>query len=67
MLVRLVLCIDDQALLSRLKRTFNDTDLLLESHSQATSAWQSAIRSCGDVIVISKSLIPSRSTSASRF
>ena len=58
MLVRLILCIDDESLLSRLKQAFADTDLLLECHGQHQSAWQKAIRSCADVIVISKSLIP---------
>ncbi|MGB6045092.1 MAG: sigma 54-interacting transcriptional regulator [Pirellulales bacterium] len=58
MLVRLILCIDDQSLLKQLKNAFADTDLLLECHGHLQSAWQNAIRSCGDVIVISKSLIP---------
>ena len=58
MLVRLTLCIDDPPLLKRLKQEFAETDLLLECHGHAKSAWQKAIRSCADVIVISKSLIP---------
>ena len=58
MLFRLVLCIDDPPLLDRLRRAFASTDVLLECHGQAQTAWQKAIRSCADVIVISKSLIP---------
>jgi len=58
MLVRLALCIDDRPLLDLLKRAFTDTDLMLEVHSNPPSIWQKAIRSCADVIVISKSLIP---------
>src|SRR4030042_762205 len=58
MLVRLVFCIDDESLLNRLKQSFADMDLLLECHGHSQSAWQEAIRSCADVIVISKSLIP---------
>ena len=58
MLVRLTFCIDDESLLDRLRQAFVDTDLLLECHGHHKSAWQKAIRSCADVIVISKSLIP---------
>ena len=58
MLIRLTLCIKDQSIMNRLQRAFADTDLLLECHSHPKSAWQNAIRSCADVIVIGKSLIP---------
>ena len=58
MLIRLLLCIDAPSLLSHLKRAFVDADILLECHGHPQSAWQHAIRSCADVIVISGSLIP---------
>jgi DNA-binding NtrC family response regulator len=58
MLVRLILCIDQESLLAPLKQAFEDADVQLECHSRRKSAWQKAIRSCADVVVISKSLIP---------
>lgn len=58
MLIRLALCMDDPVTLNRLKRAFAETDLQLECHGHRQHAWQNAIRSCADVIVISKSLIP---------
>ncbi|NQT37741.1 MAG: sigma-54-dependent Fis family transcriptional regulator, partial [Planctomycetes bacterium] len=58
MLVRLILCIDDESLLNRLQQAFKDADVQLACHDHPKSAWQKAIRSCADVVVISRSLIP---------
>ncbi|MBN1855210.1 MAG: sigma-54-dependent Fis family transcriptional regulator [Pirellulales bacterium] len=58
MLIRLILCIDDKGILKHLKQSLTETDLFLECYSHPHTVWQKAIRSCGDVIVISKSLIP---------
>ena len=59
MLVRLILCIADRSLQEHLRKSFSQTDLLLECFGHLSSPWQKVIRSCGDIIVVSRSMIPS--------
>ena len=58
MLVRLILAIDHKPLQQFLEQRFALADVWVESCGQARSPWQKVIRSCGDIIVISESLIP---------
>lgn len=58
MLTRLVLILKNKGLQSHLEQSVSHADILLESYSYSKNAWQKVVQSCGDVIVISESLIP---------
>ncbi|MBN2311124.1 MAG: sigma-54-dependent Fis family transcriptional regulator [Candidatus Hydrogenedentes bacterium] len=58
MLIRLVLAIKDKRLEEYLKRRFELGDVRIESHGHLSLPWQRVMRSCGDIMVISESLIP---------
>ncbi len=58
MLTRLILSIEDQELQSRLERNFSLAGTQVECHGQHDNPWLSVVQSCGDIIVISESLIP---------
>ncbi|UCF83071.1 MAG: sigma-54-dependent Fis family transcriptional regulator [Desulfobacteraceae bacterium] len=58
MLIRLVLAIKQKDLQRYLERNFAlSEDVKVESFSQTRGIWQKVVRSCGDIIVISKTLI----------
>jgi DNA-binding NtrC family response regulator len=58
MIPRLILAIQDQGLQKHLERIFSEDDVRVECFGHAAAAWQKVVRSCGDVIVISESLLP---------
>ncbi len=58
MLIRLVLAIKQKELQKHLGSQFSQSDVRVESFSQTRGLWQKVVRSCGDIIVISESLIP---------
>ena len=58
MLIRLVLAIKNNNLQTYVEGRFQEADIRVESCSHAKTPWQNVIRSCGDIIVISESLIP---------
>ena len=58
MLTRLVLAIINKGLQSHLEQNVSNPDVLLESYGHGKNAWQKVLQSCGDVIIISESLIP---------
>jgi transcriptional regulator with GAF, ATPase, and Fis domain len=58
MLVRLIFAIKKKETQSYLEQEFSLSDVRVESYGQAKNAWQKVVQSCGDVIVVSKSLIP---------
>lgn len=58
MLIRLVLAIKNKNLQTYLEGRFQEADIRVESCSHEKTSWQNVIRSCGDIIVISESLIP---------
>ncbi len=58
MLIRLVLAIKNKSLQTYVEGRFQEADIRVESCSHAKTPWQNVIRSCGDIIVISESLIP---------
>jgi transcriptional regulator with PAS, ATPase and Fis domain len=59
MLIRLVLAIKNRKLQTYLEKNFHQfDDIQVESCSDDKSPWQSVIRSCGDIIVVSESFIP---------
>jgi two-component system response regulator AtoC len=57
-MIRLALAIKDRALQRYLDKKFQDTDVRVKSFGHLKAPWQEVIRSCGDIIVISESLIP---------
>ena len=57
-MIRLVLAIKDRALQRYLDEKFQDTDVRVEGFGHLKAPWQEVIRSCGDIIVINESLIP---------
>lgn len=59
MLIRLVLAIKNKKLQTYMEKKFQQfDDIQVEVCSDVKSPWQSVIRSCGDIIVISESFIP---------
>ena len=58
MLIRLVLAIRNKSLQTYVEGRFQEADIRVENYSHVKTSWQNVIRSCGDIIVISESLIP---------
>jgi DNA-binding NtrC family response regulator len=58
MLIRLALGIKNKELQRHLERSFSLSDVQVKCFGQARTAWQKLVRSCGDIIVVSQSLIP---------
>ncbi|MDY6881081.1 MAG: sigma-54 dependent transcriptional regulator [Thermodesulfobacteriota bacterium] len=58
MLIRLVLATKQKDLQRHLERKFDLSDVRVESFGRTRDIWQSVVRSCGDIIVISESIIP---------
>jgi len=58
MLIRLVLALNDKSLQKKIEANFSYADVQVESIRQTRAAWQKLVRSCGDILVISESLIP---------
>jgi two-component system response regulator AtoC len=58
MLIRLVLAIKNKSLQTYVEGRFQEDDIRVENYSHVKTSWQNVIRSCGDIIVISESLIP---------
>ena len=58
MMIRLVLAIKSRALQKFIAESLQEADARVESYGQHATGWQKVIRSCGDIIVISESLIP---------
>lgn len=58
MLTRLVFSIEDKALQSSLEQKFAPSDIQVECHGQHRNSWLKVVQSCGDILVISESLIP---------
>ena len=57
MLIRLLLAIKNKDIQNALAQHFSQTDVRVESFGHLKTPWQKVVRSCGDVIVISESLI----------
>jgi len=57
-MIRLALAVKDRALQRYLRKRFQQTDVRAEAFGHLNAPWQKVIRSCGDIIVISESLIP---------
>lgn len=58
MLVRLAFVLDNRKLEEELETRFSDTDVQVECYGQVKDPLQKVVQSCGDVIVISESLLP---------
>ncbi|MFC1601612.1 sigma 54-interacting transcriptional regulator [Candidatus Sumerlaeota bacterium] len=58
MLNRIVFAIDDKTLQRYLEQSFEQEDVWIESYGSARSSWQKVMRSGGDIIVVSESLMP---------
>lgn len=58
MLLRLVFVLTDRDLGLKLEQSFSHSDVQIECYSHEKDPLQKVMQSCGDVIVISKSLLP---------
>nr|MBC8452335.1 sigma 54-interacting transcriptional regulator [Spirochaetota bacterium] len=58
MLSRLVLALKNKVIQNHLQKNISHSDVHLECYGHIKNAWQTVVQSCGDVIVISESLIP---------
>ena len=58
MLIRLVLAVKDKNLQKHLEEKFSLVDVRVDCLSQVKNIWQKVVHSCGDIIIISESLIP---------
>jgi len=58
MLIRLILAVKNRNLQKYVEGLFQKTDIRVESCGHLKTPWQKVMRSCGDIIVISESLIP---------
>ncbi|MBU1169951.1 MAG: sigma 54-interacting transcriptional regulator [Proteobacteria bacterium] len=59
MLIRLVLAIKNKELLTEVAHYFEDvSDLQIKDLSRNKRVWQTLVRSCGDIFIVSDSMIP---------
>jgi DNA-binding NtrC family response regulator len=58
MLIRLVCAIKEKKLLKDLEKRLADLDVQLKSCGRRREPWQELVRSCGDIFIISRALIP---------
>lgn len=58
MLTRLILAIENKKLQEDIEHIFVPSDIQVECHGQEQNPWHNALQSCGDIIVISETLIP---------
>ena len=58
MLIRLVMAIKNKSLERHLEQRFSLSDVRVECFGGTDGVWQKVVRSCGDIIVISESLVP---------
>jgi len=58
MLLRLVFVLNDEQLQLKLEDRFSGSDVQVESYGQVKNPLQRVVQSCGDVLVISDSLLP---------
>ncbi len=58
MLIRLVCAIKEKKLHVDLENRFSNSDVQLKMCGRRKAPWQELVRSCGDVFVVSKTLIP---------
>ena len=59
MLIRLVLAIQNKDIRKALEKHFSQTDIRVACFGHLKTAWQQVVRSCGDIIVISESIMAS--------
>ncbi len=58
MLIRLIIAVEDRDLDGYFRRRLSLPDVRVESFSRSPDVWQKVVQSCGDIILISASLIP---------
>ncbi len=58
MLIRMVCAIKEKTLKSDLEKKLSDLDVQLKFHGGQKASWQDLVRSCADIFIISRSLIP---------
>ena len=57
MLLRLVFAVKDKDQEAQLAKNFSASDVHVECYGQVTNSLQKVMQSCGDVIVVSESLL----------
>lgn len=58
MLIRLVLAVKNKPLQKHLEEKFSQADVQVNCIKEKKNIWRKVVRSCGDIIIISESLIP---------
>ncbi len=58
MLIRIVCAIKEKNLQADLEKRLSDSDVQIKICTDKKARWQELVRSCGDILVISRSLIP---------
>ena len=58
MLIRLVCAVKEKKIKSEIKKKLSNTDVQIKFCEHSQKPWQELARSCADVIIVSKSLIP---------
>jgi DNA-binding NtrC family response regulator len=59
MLIRLLLCLRPRSIEDRFERLLRDTDCLVEAaRGQRSRLWTQSLRRCGDVVIVSRDLVP---------
>ena len=58
MLIRLILAVEEKELERYFRRRLSISDVRVESFPKSPDVWQKVVQSCGDIILISESLIP---------
>ncbi|MBU0993571.1 MAG: sigma-54 dependent transcriptional regulator [Proteobacteria bacterium] len=58
MIIRVALAIKNNKLQHQLEESLYNSDVQIKSYGGTPASWQKLIRSCGDIVVISKSTIP---------
>lgn len=58
MIIRLAIALRNLKLQNQIEKNLQLLDVQVKSFTGSPDAWQNIIRSCGDIVVISKSLIP---------
>ena len=57
MLLRTVISLADRQVQDSLVRALSDSDIQIVSYKAKRNLWQKLVQSCGDVVVISESLL----------
>lgn len=58
MLIRVVVAVEDRSMQRALEKSISLSDVQVKSCGRLQNPWQGLVRSCGDVVVVSESIVP---------